>query len=192
METTLYVIGGPARVGKSTVARALSRLLQIGWVSADVLSSAISMSGVEFPSRWSVEDARAQGENFLPYFRAFAIASESFHGSYCIEGISILPAHVAAISKEGLRVRACFLGDESMTAERILTYARGFWPDGPGRKMHLWVNELGKAGLDEYAQNIRAVSGFFREEADLHGFPYVDMGDDFDKGMARALGEMGI
>ena len=187
METTLFLIGGPARVGKSAVARALAARVGIGWVSADVLSAVIEAAGVELASRWSVADAREQGERFFPFLRRFASASHAFHGSYCLEGISILPEHVANIVTEGFRVRACFLGDESMTADRIVAYARGFLPDGPGRSMHRWVEELSEAVLLEYAESIRAVSAFFRRESEAVGFPYVDMGKSFDGGVQHAV-----
>ena len=110
-ESTLYVVGGPARVGKSAVARVVAAQAGIGWVSGDVLSSIAATAGVQLESRWTVDDLKRQGARYLPFFRAFAEASNAFHGSYCIEGISILPEHVEQLIADGILVRACFLSE---------------------------------------------------------------------------------
>lgn len=125
-ETTFFLIGGPTRVGKSTVARSLASRLSIGWASVDVLCHFLEPAGVRFGSNMTVEDARAQAEMFFPYARQFAWSSGAFHGSYCLEGVYLLPAQAAALAEEGLPLRACFLGDEVMSGDRLREYARDF------------------------------------------------------------------
>lgn len=181
-DSVLYVIGGPARVGKSTVARTVAARAGIGWVSGDALSAIAAVAGVSLESRWSVDDLKRQAAKFFPFFRAFAESSVAFHGPYVIEGISILPEHVAELADAGLPVRACFLGDESVTGDDILSRAEGFVPDGAGRQLHLWVRELSAGGRDGYAREVRSVSAFFRSEAERFGYPYIDMGSSFERG----------
>lgn len=187
METTFFLVGGPTRVGKSTVARSLAARLSIGWVSVDVLRDLLKPAGVRFKSNETVEGACAQAEAFFPYARQFAWSSGAFHGSYCLEGVYLLPAQGAALVEEGLLLRACFLGNETMSGDKLREYARGFRPAGPGRRGHLWIEALGEAGREHLAARICELSVFIRCEAEQYGFPYVEMGGGFWEGVEHAV-----
>ena len=67
MEPIFYLIGGPARVGKTTVGRALPSRLGIGWLSVDALRDVLYPAGVRFGADSTVEGAQAQARgNLLP------------------------------------------------------------------------------------------------------------------------------
>ena len=187
VESTFFLVGGPTRVGKSTVARSLAARLNIGWASVDALRDVLEPAGVRFGSNATVEGARAQAEAFFPYARRFAWSSGAFHGSYCLEGVYLLPAQGAALAEEGLPLRACFLGDEAMSGERLRECALGLRPVGPGRQGHLWIEELGEAGRERLAAQICELSVFIRCEAERYGFPYVEMGGGFREGVEHAV-----
>ena len=192
LETTLFLVGGPTRVGKSTVARSLAARLSIGWASVDVLRDLLEPAGVRFGSDATIEGARAQAEAFFPYARRFAWSSGAFHGSYCLEGVYLLPAQGAALAEEGLTLRACFLGDEAMSGDRLHEYGRGFRPAGPERRGHLWIEELGEAGRERLAAQICELSVFIRGEAERYGFPYVEMGGGFREGVEHAVDALAV
>ena len=99
----------------------------------------------------------------------------------------LLPAQGAALAEEGLPLRACFLGDESMSGDKLWEYASGFRPAGPGRRGHLWIEELGEAGRERLAAQICELSVFIRGEAERYGFPYVEMGGGFGEGVEQAV-----
>ncbi|MBI4490693.1 MAG: hypothetical protein HY694_16540 [Deltaproteobacteria bacterium] len=84
-------------------------------------------------------------------------------------------------------MRACFLGDEAMSGDRLWEYARGFRPAGPGRRGHLWIEELGETGRGHLATQIRELSVFIRGEAERCGFPYVEMSKGFWEGVEHAV-----
>ncbi|MBT4612744.1 MAG: hypothetical protein HOC05_22045 [Gemmatimonadetes bacterium] len=70
VEPTFYLIGGPARVGKSTVARSLAARLSIGWASVDALRDLLKLAEVSFEGDATVEGSGADAAAFFPYATA--------------------------------------------------------------------------------------------------------------------------
>lgn len=172
-----YVIGGPPRVGKTKVARALSERGGFGWASVDVLRAILLTGGVTFAPDRGVAGAVQQAEAFYPYLRQFAWQSNAIHGAYCLEGVYVLPAQLSALRDEGLPVRACFVGNSSITPENLLAFAANFH----------WIVDLGDRGRRELCEQIIDWSAFISEQAGAYGWPYVDVARDFAGGVREAI-----
>ena len=174
----IYLIGGAARVGKTTLCQQISTKLRIGWISTDLLMTLLGMTKVEgIKTKWDAtpEALMTNAEWFFPYLERFVWGVRSFTEDYVIEGVDFLPAQVAQLSAE-YPIRTVFLGCSSMTMEIFEQF--------PGRS-------LGYIGLPEafrrqIVQDVPPWSEFIRQEAERFGYAYVDTGSDFSQRLAEA------
>ena len=69
----IYLIGGPPRSGKSTLAKLLSKKLKISWISTDTLESVVSVytSRTDYPKRFpkNILRERTKQSNDMMYER---------------------------------------------------------------------------------------------------------------------------
>lgn len=165
----LRVVGGPPRVGKSAIARTVARRNGIGWTSVDVLRAVLLVDGVSFSPYRDIQGAVKEAEAFFPYLRQFAWQSNAIHGDHCLEGCWLMPAQLSALRDEGLPIRGCFVGNESITPENLLVHAANFD----------WVRDLGDDGRAALCAQIQTLSRFVAQHAREHGWPYFDLGRDF-------------
>jgi hypothetical protein len=174
----IYLIGGAARVGKTTLCQQLSTTLNIGWVSTDLLMTLLGMTKVAgIKTEWNAtpEALTTNAEWFYPYLERFVWGVCSFTDDYVIEGVDFLPSQVAQLSTQ-YPIRAAFLGCSSMTLEVFDQF--------PGRSR-------GYIGLPEsfrrqIVQDVPPWSEFIRQEAERFGYAYIDTGSDFHQRLAEA------
>ena len=122
----IYLIGGPPKCGKTTLAKALSKKLQIPWVSSDTLqgiaSAYINKYAADkydslFPHRESkgqnndetysndtpeqiTENYIAQGKTSYPAIDMFSICEITDGHDYIIEGYHVTPECAADLVKK--------------------------------------------------------------------------------------------
>jgi hypothetical protein len=174
----IYLIGGAARVGKTTLCHQVSTTLNIGWISTDLLMTLLGMTKVAgIKTEWNAasEALTTNAEWFFPYLERFVWGICSFTDAYVIEGVDFLPAQVAQLSTQ-YPIRAVFLGCSNLTLEVFDQF--------PGRS-------LGYIGLPEafrrqIVQDVPPWSAFIRQEAERFGYAYVDTGTDFPQRLAEA------
>src|SRR5262249_45498246 len=115
----IYLIGGPARVGKTVLAHQVSTKLQAGWISTDILMTLLIMTNVEgIKTEWNAcrEALTRNAEWFYPYLERFVWGINSMAEQYVIEGVDFLPAQVAQIASQ-YELRAVFMGRSTMTPD---------------------------------------------------------------------------
>ena len=174
----LYLIGGAPRSGKTILGQHVSVKLKAGWISTDLLMTLLRVkndAGVKTEWDAAPEAIAANSEWFFPYMERFAWGVSSKTDSYVIEGVDFLPAQVAQLAAH-YQISSLFLGCSEMTLERFDRF--------PGRSP-------GYASLPEevrrqIVRDIPLWSEFVRQQAQLFGFPYVDMSDDFTARLAEA------
>jgi hypothetical protein len=174
----IYLIGGAARVGKTTLCQQVSTMLSIGWISTDLLMTLLGMTKVEgIKTEWNAtpEALTRNAEWFYPYLERFVWGVISFTDDYVIEGVDFLPEQVAQLATH-YPIRAVFLGCSNLTMEIFEQF--------PGRS-------LGYIGLPEafrrqIVQDIPPWSEFIRQEAERFGYAYFDTGSDFPQRLAEA------
>jgi hypothetical protein len=108
----VYLVGGPARVGKSSLAQRLLRSDGIAWLPTDVLRTVLRRVRPELDDLDQGDvPAAAVGEFMYPHIaQAVEVCSEEAE-RFLVEGPDIVPSMVSQLSAAlpGVMVRACFL-----------------------------------------------------------------------------------
>jgi hypothetical protein len=106
----LYLIGGAARTGKTTIARAFLAQTGIPYFSLDFLMMGFANGLPEYGVD-SEADELLIAEQLWPVVRSMATAMVEDEIDYLIEGVQLHPRRVRELCEElGGDVRACFLG----------------------------------------------------------------------------------
>ncbi len=165
----MYLVGGPARVGKSSLAQRLLRSDGIAWLPTDVLRTVLRrvLPQLDDLDQGDVP-AAAVGELMYPHIvQAVEVCSEKAE-RFLIEGPDIVPSMVGRLSATlpGIAIRACFLGNVRFSGDDLASY-RGPKPQHQGAS---------RAELDATAAWIRHESDYYRQECARLALPHVDVG----------------
>ncbi len=203
----VYLVGGPGRVGKSSLAQRLLLSDGIPWLPTDVLRTVLRRVLPELDELDQGDvPAAAVSELMYPHLeQAVEVCGEEAE-QFLIEGPDIVPAMVARLSAAvpGITVRACFLGNSRFSgndlasqgypfkrrsaASRVLEAAQAApfvgvysgYMDTPGasyRGPKPQHEDASRAELEVAAAWIRAESEHYRSECARLVLPYVDVGD---------------
>jgi len=176
----VYLVGGPARVGKSALAQRLLLSDEIPWLPTDVLRTVLRrvLPELDELDQGNVT-AAAVGDLMYPHIeQAVEVCGEEAE-QFLIEGPDIVPSMVPRLSAAlpGITIRSCFLGSVGFSADDLASY-RGPKPQHEGAP---------RAELDAIAAWIRQESDYYRRDYARLGLPYVDVGDlGFDAAMTEA------
>jgi hypothetical protein len=176
----VYLVGGPARVGKSSLAQRLLLGDGIAWLPTDVLRTVLRRVLPELDDLDQGDvPAAVVGELMYPHIeQAVEVCGEEAE-QFLIEGPDIVPSMVARLSAAlpGITIRACFLGNVGLSGGDLASYR------GP-KPQH---EDASRAELDAAAAWIRRDSDYYRCECARLGLPYVDVGGlGFDAAMTEA------
>jgi hypothetical protein len=176
----VYLVGGPGRVGKSSLAQRLLRSDGIAWLPTDVLRTVLRRVLPELDELDQGDvSAAAVGELMYPHIeQAVEVCGEEAE-RFLVEGPDIVPSMVPRLSAAlpGIAIRACFLGHVRFSGEDLASY-RGPKPQHEGAS---------RSELDAAAAWIRRESDYFRGECARLVLPYVDVGGlGFDAAMVEA------
>lgn len=180
----MYLVGGPARVGKSALAQRLLLSDGIPWLPTDVLRTVLRrvLPELDELDQGNVS-AAAVGELMYPHIeQAVEVCGEEAE-QFLVEGPDIVPSMVARLSTAlpGITLRSCFLGSVGFSAEDLASY-RGPKPQHEGAR---------RAELDADTAWIRQESDRYRRECTRLGLPYIDVGVlGFEAAMVDARREL--
>jgi hypothetical protein len=167
----LYLVGGPPRVGKSSLAKRLVQTEGIPWLPTDVVRTVLRRVLPELDSiDQDPVDAARLAEFMYPHIEQAAEVCAEEAEQFLIEGFELSPAYPPRLQAAigGIEIRACFLGNCTFSAELLAAYR------GP-KPQH--ENEMSGEELNEAAAWIRQHSQHLRAECREAGLPYVDVGE---------------
>ncbi len=176
LESVLYILGGPARAGKTKIAESLGQELGLGWLSMDVVRSAVRSVSPEL-ARVDVSvgsDPRVEADAMQPTFELVARMSSRLAGDYLIEGVGFMPGHVAGLPR-WIKRRACFVGLSSTTLSQIDTHTGA----------NDWHRELPAEDAARLPGWIMDWSAIVERECHDAGIAYVDLAAGWEVGVAR-------
>lgn len=164
----IYLIGGPPRCGKSTLAKMLLERKKVAYVATDFLVHMLKKAAPELGITDKV-DILTRTERFLPFLEQFIKVAQYETAGYAIEGDVIWPKEVEILTKK-FEIKSIFVGNETITLENMV--------DNVGSNN--WIMKLTeeeRKGLPEW---IRQQSGLIRKECKKYGSKYIDMSFDFE------------
>jgi hypothetical protein len=166
----LYLIGGPPRVGKSTLAQLVLERCSISGCGTDVLVNMLAEAAPELGVHHGSHPHKAQSAfRFLVEFlRPFSYTG----GDYLLEGDVVTPDVAAEAAKIG-PVRAVFLGNTTLTVDEL-------------RIAPHWLADCDDAEYERTRDWVRARSAEMRSACQSAGYEYVEMGGDRDGGLETA------
>ncbi len=187
----IILIGGAPTVGKSYLARKLSKSLGIPWISTDTIRSQMrkKVKKKDYPKIFFFgEGTNAVATDYLTNHTPSQIVkhqneeseevwigvSETINNaleikkSLIIEGVAVLPYLASKRMNEDKRIRVAFLVDENVERIRKTIFTRGLWdkaskyPDSVKEKEVEWV---------------MAFNDYIKKEAKKYGLPLVTIKD---------------
>lgn len=209
---TLYIIGGPARVGKTTIANVMMRRRPVILISTDTIRAGIKnlligelkgypkkigfKSTVAFLEQGSLKLRKktfarsALSEDDLAWIGMQGIIQaydRPDKSDLLIEGIAITPERIHALKLKSFIVKAAFIGysDPSHVAS-ILDYSqkKKDW-------VYKWIQERGgkTSDVNDWVKNGIVASAKMERSAKKFGYNYFDVTKrPFKKHVAAVLG----
>ena len=104
----IFIIGGPCRTGKSTVARRLQEVVGVSPVPTDALVWMLQVAAPQLGVRHGTRSDKP--ERLFPFLRPFVDAYTAAGDTLVLEGDAVAPDQVFLLAKDR-EVRACFLGN---------------------------------------------------------------------------------
>lgn len=183
----IILIGGAPTTGKSTIAKSLSKRLNLPYISTDQIRALLRSvaSKEQYPELFNSSEFDA--ERFLTELSAEEIVEMEFRqgeetwagvralindcdyewkDGCIIEGVGIIPKMVAKDYRDDPHITALFLGDHNISRMRDAIYKRGLWDDAHKYGDHLKEKEVEWVSL--YGSRLEV-------EAKRHGFPCIEI-----------------
>ncbi|MFE5718777.1 hypothetical protein [Streptomyces erythrochromogenes] len=173
----IYLIGGPPRVGKSTLAWMLLEREGLPGCPTDALVSMLQRAAPEHGVRHGTHPDKAVfAQPFLiEFIRAVAEALDDSdpHDGYVIEGDIVTPVAATTAAGLGIPLASVFLGNTKLTTEDLRAA-----PD--------WLEAADDATYREIAAWVRDRSAVLRDACAASGHVYVELGTGHTQGIERA------
>ena len=204
----IYLIGGPPKCGKTTLAKRLSKSKGIPWVSTDTLQCVIKPYldkndfSKKFPtssqrcnnndekySQYStneiIEAYQQQSKTSYEAIDMFAICEITDGNDFIIEGYHIEPELVNELNKKyPNKLRSIFLikSDES---KFIADIKKSTTPND-------WIiaRTNNEETYSKIAKMICEYGIFFKKESNKYGFKVLNMDKDFDNQINKAIDDL--
>ena len=187
----IYLLGGPPRVGKSTISSRIRQKHAVSVVSTDslcvVLENILSPEAApdlfvfdrfdKMPMAERVKLIRKDPAEFIEYARseshvvwkgveAFIKRENKERRDVLIEGVAVLPELVSQL--ENIPHRVVFLGNQGENhKENIKKFAE--------ENEHDWMRDVSDQYIDAYAMFVKQMSIYIQQEAKKYGFEYIEM-----------------
>jgi len=179
-EPTLILVGGPPRVGKTTVAAQIGGALGCGWTGLDTIRTILKSVLPELDAAGAPGEPGSltrEARIFQPWFEHAARSLYAVHGTYVLEGVGFMPSHVDALPEWINRI-AVFMGATRFDLETSLrTAGRNTWLNESPPEMQALV----PAWIEGWSAELRA-------ECEQLGYPFVDISElGFDTALHRVV-----
>jgi 2-phosphoglycerate kinase len=169
----IYLIGGPPRVGKSTIANILLEKSNIAFIDTDwivhMLMFASPNSGVATYKNLILDEFINKAEKFYPYLYQFIKYNQPVVNRYLIEGDVILPKYITQLNKE-FETRSVFLGTSYLTSEILLNNpSSNDW----------WIKKMTNEDLEKLCRYVVEISEYLANECDKYKLNYIDVNKNY-------------
>jgi 2-phosphoglycerate kinase len=187
----IYLLGGPPRVGKSTISRAIPKKYGISVVSTDSLGSVLenvldpeAEPGLfvftrfnEMPAadrinlmventpeliNYTIEESRAVWKAVKP----FILKEKEECRDVLIEGVAVLPELVRQI--KNIDYRVVFIGNQGNENKKNIK-------KGADNNEHDWMRYASDEYIGAFATFVVRMSAYIEQEARKYGFSYIEM-----------------
>ena len=187
----IYLLGGPPRVGKSTISRAILREHGISVVSTDSLGAVLenvsrpeAEPGLfvfarlnERPAEdriklmlentaelinYTVDESRAVWKAVKP----FILKEEDEGRDVLIEGVAVLPELVGQL--ENVDYRVVFIANQGNEHKENIK-------KGADNNEHDWMRHASSEYINAFATFVMRMSAYIEQEAHKYGFSYIEM-----------------
>jgi 2-phosphoglycerate kinase len=201
----IYLIGGPPKCGKTTLAKTISKSFGIPWVSTDTLQNVIKpyMNGkdlskkfpvdfqrskdndekyAKFPTAKIIAAYRQQAKTVYPAIDMFAVCEIADGNDYVIEGYHIEPELAAQLEKKYPdKTKNVFLV-KSDTGKFVSGIKESTTSND-------WI--IARTNKEETYQKIAKMiceyGNFFVKRSNKYGFRVLNMDDNFDQRIKEAI-----
>lgn len=168
----IYLVGGPPRVGKSTVADIAMSEGGIPHCSTDMLVGMLEMAAPQLGVRHGFHADKS--ESVASLMIAFISSADEGNESYLIEGDVITPSLVSAVRSVVSSVRCVFIGNSALTVDDLRLFLD-------------WLEGCSDAEYERTRREIVERSALLGAECGRTGLNYVDMANGWTKGLAEDL-----
>lgn len=158
------MIGGPPRVGKSSLAQVLLDKNKIPYVSTDALTVMLNPEGET--SYYSPE----KSNRLYPYLDLFIGRMIKIAPDFAIEGDAFSPSHVKSLMAK-YDIKSVFLSMEKADPVSIVKY----------EKFDRWTDDISSLELKRLCERIVEASAELKEQCVKYGIPYFDVSRDYDR-----------
>ncbi|HRJ45557.1 MAG: hypothetical protein KJZ86_08590 [Caldilineaceae bacterium] len=182
----LYLIGGAARAGKSTVARRFLAETGVPFFCLDYLmmgvASGLPESGVDPDDG----DELRVAERLWPMVNPMATAMLENGETYLLEGVQMLPQYAGELSERWPgQVRSCFLGYAEIELQVKLGQLREF--EGGTND---WMSDFDDEQMCQSIEYFKTLSAFVRDECARYNLLYIETAADFPASVERAVAHL--
>ena len=200
-----YFIGGPPRVGKTTLCYALAKKIDGHVVSTDAIRDAVKKgtkdkSGDLFrlwqennlsEEEWLKEHLESpeitidnQNRESIAFWNSIVAFCNTFcedSAKHIVEGVALLPQLIAGMKNKPFHV--IFVGNTNKTAKAMIRYMEKY-PE----QDWMAVLKYGEKRIEGMANFVRAMSQYFKDEALKHNFPYYEIdSDNFESSIENVI-----
>ena len=165
----LYILGGAARAGKSTIAQTLLAETGIPYFCLDYLMMGIA-NGLPAQGVDPDDDELQVGVLLWPIVESMAVAMLENAEDYLLEGVQLNPRHVRTLcNKFPGQVRACFVGYAEVDARAKFREIRRY-----GGGLDDWLREYDDQRTLREVERLKALSQTLQDECDKYALKYIE------------------
>jgi hypothetical protein len=169
----LYLLGGAARAGKSTIARRFLSETGIPYFCLDYLMMGFAV-GLPEHGVDPEDDEGAVGRLLWPVVKPLATALVEDGIDYMIEGAQLLPEHAWELTgKLSDQVRSCFVGFAEVDIEAKLREIRRFRGTSDD-----WLRDYDDGKVREEIQRLKGFSRHLKLGCGRYGLAYFEASTD--------------
>ncbi|MBI3960115.1 MAG: hypothetical protein HY328_14980 [Chloroflexi bacterium] len=181
----LYLIGGAARAGNSTVARRFLAETGIPFFCLDYLmiglSNGLPLSGVD-----ADDDEVRVADLMWPVVKPLATAMLENEEEYLLEGVQMRPQFAWELHQAWPgQVRSCFLGYADVDVPTKLRQLRQF--DGATND---WMSDFDDTEMARSIEKFKILSADVRDKCTRYNLRYIESSADFLGAVAKAVAHL--
>jgi hypothetical protein len=170
----IYLVGGPVRVGKSTLAKLVLQRQCIASISTDALTSPIGHLIPE-TKLWGCTPQEEWEDRAYPFIRRFLKTIQYDYPDFLLEGAPLSPRIINRLSQK-FELKAVIVGNTHITPSNLIQHMG----------TNIWIKTLNRQDLSHTAQQIIDHSLSLKDQTRHFNYPYIDLSDDFKRQLELA------